>query len=297
MKTIRIPKDSSKRWLPLFYVLPRELVEKARAYLDFPRCPYDVLRTDRYDALVNDEMFLELIWDSTAWAAFQYIEVPYEKSGYHEIPGGMLDYSGDSPLWLLCYAMLPLILKKLEENGLSLQYLANVPQGQELPWLSCRQFGNLIGGLVPEIIREQNWQPVIDEAWRNRAPEDYSLFASRVKADFQRKWRHSRMKAGAPLSIEEMSETENVSAPEQSGSQESFEEALLQQCRLTDFMTTLPERDRQILRMRIDGRSEEEIAEETGYANHGAVSKRLKRIREAYREYLRKESGDERKTS
>ncbi len=297
MKLIRIPKDSSKRWLPLFYVLPRELVEKARAYLDFPRCPYDVLRTDRYDTLVNDDMFLELIWDSTAWASFQYIEVPYEQGGYHEIPGGMLDYSGDSPLWLLCYTMLSLILKKLEENGLSLQYLANLPQGNELPWLSYRQFSNLIGGLVPEIIREQNWQPVIDEAWRNRAPEDYSLFGSRVKADFQRKWRHSRMKAGAPLSLEEMREMKDVSTPEQNGSQESFEEALLEECRLTDFMAALPERDRQILRMRIDGRSEEEIAEEIGYANHGAVSKRLKRIREAYREYVRKEEGDERKTS
>ena len=81
MKTIRIPHASNKRWLTLFYAMPRELVGKVQTYLDFPRCPYEVLRTDKYDRLINDDMFLELIWDCTAWAVWQYIEVPYPGSG------------------------------------------------------------------------------------------------------------------------------------------------------------------------------------------------------------------------
>ncbi len=40
IKTIRIPHASNKRWLTLFYAMPKELIGKAQAYLDFPRCPY-----------------------------------------------------------------------------------------------------------------------------------------------------------------------------------------------------------------------------------------------------------------
>ena len=76
---VEIPLASNKAWLTLFYALPEELVSKAKAYLDFPRCPYEVLRTDKYDKLINDDIFLELVWNCTAWAVWQYFEVPDEK--------------------------------------------------------------------------------------------------------------------------------------------------------------------------------------------------------------------------
>ncbi len=50
---VEIPLTSNKAWLTLFYALPEELVSKAKAYLDFPRCPYEGLRTDKYDKLIN----------------------------------------------------------------------------------------------------------------------------------------------------------------------------------------------------------------------------------------------------
>ena len=37
---VEIPLTSNKGWLTLFYALPEELVSKAKAYLDLPRCPY-----------------------------------------------------------------------------------------------------------------------------------------------------------------------------------------------------------------------------------------------------------------
>ena len=46
---IEIPQDSDKSWLTLFYSLPRELAEKWKPAYDLPRCPYEVLRTDKYD--------------------------------------------------------------------------------------------------------------------------------------------------------------------------------------------------------------------------------------------------------
>ena len=52
---ITIPQDSNLAWLPLFYALPKELVSKRKDYLEIPRSPYDVLRTDKYEKLINDD--------------------------------------------------------------------------------------------------------------------------------------------------------------------------------------------------------------------------------------------------
>ena len=49
---IEIPQNSDKSWLTLFYSLPRELAEKWKPAYDLPRCPYEVLRTDKYDHIV-----------------------------------------------------------------------------------------------------------------------------------------------------------------------------------------------------------------------------------------------------
>ena len=50
---IEIPQNSDKSWLTLFYSLPRELAEKWKPAYDLPRCPYEVLRTDKYDHIAK----------------------------------------------------------------------------------------------------------------------------------------------------------------------------------------------------------------------------------------------------
>ena len=68
---IEIPQDSDKSWLTLFYSLPRELAEKWKPAYELPRCPYEVLRTDKYDHIVCDDMFKLLVWDCYAWSAWR----------------------------------------------------------------------------------------------------------------------------------------------------------------------------------------------------------------------------------
>jgi len=55
---IEIPQDSDKSWLTLFYSLPRELAEKWKPAYELPRCPYEVLRTDKYDRVVCDDILM-----------------------------------------------------------------------------------------------------------------------------------------------------------------------------------------------------------------------------------------------
>ena len=164
---ITIPQDSNLAWLPLFYALPKELVSKRKQYLEIPRSPYDVLRTDKYEKLINDDAFLELIWDCYAWSVWQFIQVP-RSNGYGDIPGKWTSYSGDFPLWRLCYAIQNHFRNKFEtEMEWSFQKLFTMPKDMEIPWLTYQQFSNLIGNLTDMIVEEQNWQPMIDEIWRS----------------------------------------------------------------------------------------------------------------------------------
>ena len=94
---IEIPQDSDKSWLTLFYSLPRELAEKWKPAYELPRCPYEVLRTDKYDHIVCDDMFKLLVWDCYAWSAWQFFQVKDRKGNYRDIPGNWNQYAGYFP--------------------------------------------------------------------------------------------------------------------------------------------------------------------------------------------------------
>ena len=111
-----LPEDN-KSWLTLFYSLPEELVSKRPAYMNLPRCPFDVIRSDDYAELLNTDVFLELVWDCYAWSAWQCFEVPNKDGDYREIPGSFNSYSGDFPLWRLSYTIIPYIREKFEHIG------------------------------------------------------------------------------------------------------------------------------------------------------------------------------------
>ena len=58
-----ISYSSNLSWLTLFYALPRELVEKRPAYINLPRNINALLASDEAKALVENDLFLELVWD------------------------------------------------------------------------------------------------------------------------------------------------------------------------------------------------------------------------------------------
>ena len=192
-----------------------------------PRCPYEVLRTDRYDSIVCDDMFKLLVWDCYSWSAWQFFRVKDRKGRYREIPGSRAQYAGCSSLWQLSYSIILYIRMEFEKHGLSFQTIYDVPPGVEVPWLTYRQFGNLVGNVTDLVIARQNWQPVIDAIWENRDVEDYDARNSAVKTDFMRKWHHDR--SGSSLSLDEMTEDEVFDA---AGSRGEFEQSILSQMQI-----------------------------------------------------------------
>lgn len=281
-EVIEIPQDSGKSWLTLFYCLPKELAGKWKPALDLPRCPYEVLRTDKYDSIVYDDMFKLLVWDCYSWSAWQFFQVKDRKGNYREIPGSRAQYAGCFSLWQLSYSIILYIRMEFEKNGLSFQTLYDVPPGVEVPWLTYQQFGNLIGNVTDMVIEKQNWQPVIDAIWENRGVEDYDTRSSAVKTDFMRKWHHDR--SGSSLSLDEMTEDEVFDA---AGSRGEFEQSVLSQMQINTFVEgCISDRDREILRLRMEGYTEQEIADRVGYQTASAVHKRISRIASAYENFV-----------
>ena len=61
-----IPGNSNLRWLMMFYALPRELVEKRASYLKLPRNMRPIMNSEEYWGMIDNDAFLELIWDCYA---------------------------------------------------------------------------------------------------------------------------------------------------------------------------------------------------------------------------------------
>ena len=287
---IEIPQDSDKSWLTLFYSLPKELAEKWKPAFDLPRCPYEVLRTDKYDSIVCDDMFKLLVWDCYSWSAWQFFQVKDRKGNYRDIPGDMKQYAGYFPLWRLSYNIIPYIRMKFEQHGLGFQNLYNIPQGVEVPWLTYQQFSNLIGNVTDMVIAEENWQPMIDAIWENRTVEDYETTSSTVKTDFMRKWYHNR--SGKPISLDEMMESENGDIFEVADPRSEFEQMVISEMQIAAFAEqNITDKDREILKLRMDGHTEQEIADKVGYKTASAVHKRIAKIASAYEDFVTAEYG------
>ena len=56
---------------------------------------------------------------------------------------------------------------------------------------------------------------------------------------------------------------------------------------IQQFTESLSEKDRKILKMRLEGYTQEEIAQQLGYKNHSGVQKRITKIGLAYQKFTK----------
>jgi hypothetical protein len=133
------------------------------------------------------------------------------------------------------------------------------------------------------------------------AAEDFdeSVFQNYDKIDFDRQWNHLRTKVGRLLSLtpeimEEIpsSTTDIATESIHLGMIPVETEAELYRQLLQAFMDSLDnDIDRKILYLRDQGATQEEIAAALGYANHSAVAKRMKKLKEQFHAFMDKLRG------
>ncbi|MGW5515358.1 sigma-70 family RNA polymerase sigma factor [Nocardia africana] len=117
---------------------------------------------------------------------------------------------------------------------------------------------------------------ILDAVRSNRAEDDFSSTWSFAREDFARKLEGKRRKV--KVSFIEIPDTVPVQGPESE---------VLGNIVTNDFLALLDDRNRQIVVLLASGMTRKtEIAQILGYANHSAVSKRLKQIRAAAEKYF-----------
>ena len=72
---------------------------------------------------------------------------------------------------------------------------------------------------------------------------------------------------------------------------QNTEDDVISEVMIKQFMDSLSEKDRKILEMRLEGYTQEEIAEDLGYKNHSGVQKRITKIGLAYQEFTKADLG------
>lgn len=283
---IEIPQDSYLSWLTLFYLLPRVFVEKWPPALEIPRRPFEALRSQKCLDSIKQDKFAELVWDCWSWSAWQFFQVKDSRGNYREIPGSRAQYSGHFPLWRLSYTILLYFRREIERNHTSFQELYTMQPDREMEWLSYEDFGELVGILTNMVIEQENWQPMIDSIWENRTIEDYEARNSTVRNDFLRQWNHGP--SNKSVSFEEMVE-EGGDIMEVADPRADFENKVLSEGKVEAFRSRLTEKDCEILRLRMEGRTEQEIADAVGFKTASAVHKRIAKLAEAYDDFITKE--------
>lgn len=137
------------------------------------------------------------------------------------------------------------------------------------------------------------------------AQEDFNtqLKENHVNIDFRRQWYHLRTKIGAMLSLSDFPDAEYEDSDEaiassmaKSASERADEDTKYEKL-LQAFCASLNDDiDSQIVYMCDEGLTQKEMAQRLGYANHSAVSKRIKKIYQkccAFLEALPKEDETE----
>ena len=183
--------------------------------------------------------------------------------------------------------------KGLFEMDWSFQNLFIDPIDHDIAWLSYQQFCNLVGNLTDLVVKEQNWQPLIDEVWNNRQPADYTG-KNMQKRDYMRSWTHSR--TIPMLSLEEIREN-GLSANgdvlyETADPRAEFETRILEKTKMEDFKSRLSDADRRILELRAAGYSQQEIADRVGFKAPSAVSKHIRQMAKLFDDFVGKEYGE-----
>lgn len=189
---------------------------------------------------------------------------------------------------LICSNIDLWIIELMERGSIKSQawFEQNLSPDQNLEFGDWDFVTEEIDAVTPDIIEKNNFRPIIEHVRKNRCFEDFSYIQSRQKIDFYRKWYHTRTKhserpkdgniidlLNSDTSLEEAAET--VSYVDTA-------EYIISQQFVNDFLAILSDKDRDILELRMEHYSYEDIAKKLGYRNHSGVIKRIKKIGEAY---------------
>ena len=265
-------------YLSAYYFIPKRILEQCGMELNsIPRNPQQLIRSYEAIAIVESDLFIQLMMD-----AYAFMVWPFMRPGeYMEV------YSGYDPAWIFAHSPAYWVQEMLDEKVIQ-QPSRLLRMDGNIEWTAEEEVSDIFRWLVPQAMAHYEMGPTIAIAEEYRCFEDYDNRPSNQKKDFYRKWYHSQTKH-PQISLEGFKEDyaeahggQNWDIEDESS---SFEDETTTKILAEQFMKTLSEKDKQILQLRLAGRTMEEVADKLGYANHSGVLKRLRKIGQAFEQY------------
>lgn len=273
--TYQFPYDSPVRYLPLAYMLPDEVISQYPTLRRLPRSMGALNASPEWAEAILSQQFLNEIMDAVASLAFPH----FGFGGWKE------HYTGYSPVWRLSYA-LPLWAKGVERvRGWGVQTLFSLPPNFEIPFFDPADVQAVMKQVVEQTIEEQGWGPMLEVVREMPCDEDFEKWDTNVRKDFLRKWYHTRSKKVKTVSLEECMEDENSNIHSLPASEGDFTVQVEGEDFCQRFKATLSDKDMEILELRVEGYTFEEIASRLGYKTHSAVVKRMEAIKKRFIQY------------
>lgn len=268
-------------YLPAYYFIPKEILKQCGAELNsLPRNP--IVAVNDWDAitLIESDLFLNLIIDAYAFMVWPFMGLGAKR----EI------YSGYEPSWILAHSAGYWVQELTDEKIIptASEFLKKVMPYEEFDYVSLDEISDTLSWLVPQAMARHNMNSAVETAIEFRCFEDFDFRHSRQKTDFYRSWYHTRT-AHPQVSLESWQEyyKESHDGQEWDIPDESVDVELnsVANIQVEQFMETLPDKDMQILKLRLEGRTLEEIADKLGYQNHSGVLKRIRKIGQLYEKF------------
>jgi len=271
----RIPRNSNLNYLPFMYFLPEDMIAKCPTLRSLSRCLGDVASSEEMIGLIGSDQFLNEIMDASAALAFPHF-------GFG---GWKVHYTGYCPVWKFSY-YLPLWSRLLEAvTGWGLQALLTTPSAVSIPFFAPDYIKVVMERVVKRGIAEENWQPILDVVRKMPCEEDFEKWNTNVRKDFLRKWYHTRSKKVQMVSLEACMKDDRHGIHEIAADTCDVAEIAAGSDFAERFMVRLSTRDREILELRTQGFTYQEISGRLGYQNPSGAIKRMQAIKKMLLKY------------
>ena len=266
-------------YLSAYYFFPEELLLKCGHELSsISRVPGRAIREKRSRDVIESDLFLLLMIDGFSHLVWPFMGI----KGQREI------YSGYEPAYVLAHSPAFWVQELLDRKIIpSPTTLLQLPWEEGVSYMSWEEITEIMSEVVPAVMEKHNMYEVIETAKEFRCFEDFDTRNSNQKRDFYRKWYHTRTRH--PIVSLESAQTleadEFISYDIHDESQD-FENEVYGKILVEHFKSRLSEKDMTILTMRMNGLTYEEIAKRLDYKNHSGIIKRIRRIAEAYEDFI-----------
>ncbi len=277
----------NQKYLTAYFFIPEGIRKKFGAELNVIPRELGKLRANRRALeTIESDLFLLAIIDAYAYMVWPHITPDTMR---------METYSGYDPVWKIAHTPDFWILEMIIQGVIPrTEHFFRFPLDYQYPIIPEEGVYTILEHIVPRAMTRHGLWGVVQTAKNYRCFEDYEDDESFQKIDFDRKWYHTRTKHPMVSYEKFQQDWQEFHGGEEwdiADKSVKTQDEIVSELDIEAFTNGLSNKDRQILQLRRQGQSYEDIAKAVGYKTHSAVGKRLKIIGKLYEDFAKVDLG------